>query len=266
MRTFQPLTRSVPVLLSVVLAACTAGASPSAAPTQTAVPPSPAHSPTPSPSAATEFTIEVVPPEEPSASRMAIPASKYCFLVVVRDAASAAGVDVTATATKAKVVEVSPTRLAPGVVGEVWVVADPATDETTGSVTITGTRGALTRKVTRSLPVFPMKDERAADARPHFERWVAWLSTAHPELGIAKATAWEPVFVSTLLVVSHYSYWSKDWEMTVAWHNMIPPYDWSEVHLRRRGVDTAPSIAFRMDSVSGKTAPHPVEPPEVVVR
>ena len=54
--------------------------------------------------------------------------------------------------------------------------------------------------------------------------------------------------------------------MTVAWHNMIPPDDWSEIHLRRRGVDVAPSIAWRQDSVDGATEPREVEPPEVVVR
>lgn len=54
--------------------------------------------------------------------------------------------------------------------------------------------------------------------------------------------------------------------MTVAWHNMIPPDDWTEVHLRKRGVDTAPSLAFRIKSVKGATAPHVVAPPEAVVR
>ena len=79
-------------------------------------------------------------------------------------------------------------------------------------------------------------------------------------------TAWQPVFVSTLLVVSHYSFWSAGWEMTIAWHNMIAPYDWTEVHLRQRGVDMAPSLAFRIDSVSESIEPHEVAPPEAVVR
>jgi hypothetical protein len=47
---------------------------------------------------------------------------------------------------------------------------------------------------------------------------------------------------------------------------MIAPYDWSEVHLRERGVDVAPSIAFKIDSVSGDTEPYEITPPEVVVR
>jgi hypothetical protein len=175
-------------------------------------------------------------------------------------------VAITATAEKAAILDITPAALAPGVVGEVCVAADPTDIETTGSVTITASRDRLTKSVARSLPLFPLDGDRAADAAPHFERWVAWLAAEHPELGITAATTWEPVFVSTLLVVSHYSYWSEDWELTVAWHNMIPPHDWSELHLRRRGADMAPTIAYRQDSVSGGTEPREVEPPAEVVR
>jgi hypothetical protein len=233
---------------AVLLAACTAGG------------PSPA-------SSAADFAIEVTPPEVPPEVRAAIPGQRVCFLVVLADdGGSPAPVTISATADGAEVGTIEPLALVGGVVGEVWVVPAPATAETTASVTITATRGSITKTETRSIPIFPMIDERGADAQPHFERWVAWLASAHPELGITAATGWEPGFVSILLVVSHYAYFSDQWEMTIAWHNMIPPYDWSEVHLRKRGVDVRPSLAFRTDSVSGATEPHEVEPPEVVVR
>ena len=143
---------------------------------------------------------------------------------------------------------------------------DPSTVETRASVTITAVRGSISKTETRSLPVFPMPDERGGDAQPYFERWVAWLAAEHPELGITADTEWDPQFVSILLVVSHYAWFSDDWEMTIAWHNMIAPYDWTEVHLRKRGVDVRPSLAFRIDSVAGATEPHAITPPEVVVR
>jgi hypothetical protein len=197
---------------------------------------------------------------------MAIPGQRVVFLVIVSDSAGAAPVTISATATKATVKEIRPTELEPGVVGEVWVVPDAASTETTASVVISATKDGVTKTVERTVPIFPMVDERAADAKPYFDRWVAWLAEAQPELGIDATTAWEPAFVSTLLVVSHYAYWSDEWEMTVAWHNMIAPYDWSEVHLRERGVDVAPSIAFKIDSVSGDTEPYEITPPEVVVR
>ena len=258
----QVRSRSLLVVLFVALvqAGCSAAVTPSPAPT-------PIASAAPTAAPAADFAIDVLPAESPAESRMAIPGSRYCFMVVVHDDAAAPGaVTIEAAATKARVVEIRPALLSPGTVGEVWVVANSTSIETTGSVSITATRAGVTRTVSRSLPVFPMADERAADARPYFDRWVAWLAAERPDLGISADAAWEPVFASTLLVVSHYSYWSENWEMTVAWHNMIPPYDWAEVHLRRRGVDAAPSLAFRIDSVSGATRPHEVEPPEVVVR
>jgi hypothetical protein len=259
MRTIHCLS----LLLVLALAGCSAAATPSPSPSPTPLPSSP---PTPSPTPAAEISLDVQPPEAPPEIRVAIPGSRYCFLVVADAGTTAGPVTISATARKAKVVEILPVELPAGTVGEVCVVADATTTETTGSVVITATREGAEKSVTRSLKVFPMLDERAADAQPYFDLWVSRLAAAHPELGITADTAWEPVFVSTLLVVSHYSYWSEEWEMTVAWHNMIPPYDWTEVHLRRRGVDTAPSLAFKIDSVSGATAPYAVEPPEAVVR
>jgi hypothetical protein len=250
----------VALLGAVLLAGCTAAA-PSPSPTPA---PSPTPSPSPTPAA---FTLDVFPPEEPPEVRTAIPGEGVCFLVVVTDS-SPAGLPatITATATGAKIRSIEPAELKPGVVGEVWVVPDATTVEARASVTITGTRGDVTRAVERSLPVFPMDDGRRADAQPHFERWMAWLAAEHPELGITEATTWTPEFVSILLVVSHYAYWSDEWEATVLWHNMIPPYDWTEIQLRHRWTETAPSLAFRIDSISGTTTPHAVTPPEVVVR
>ncbi len=250
-------------LVALFLSGCTAGAvSPSTAPTS-----SPTPDVSPSPSAAAGFTMTVLPAEEPTAVRMAIPGSKYVFLVAITDATGGSdAATITASATKARVLDIVPVVLKPGVVGEVWVAADPATEELSASVTITAVRGGVSRTVTRTLPVFPMKDERAADAKPHAARWLAWLAAEHPELGITADTEWEPVFVSTLLVVSHYSYWSKDWEMTVAWHNMIAPYDWTDVFLRHRGTDLLPTLAFRIDSVSGGAAPRQVELPTDLIR
>jgi len=260
-----------PVLLLVALvaAACTSGTTPSSSPAPSpTAPPStaPAPSPTPEPSATT-FAFDVLPPETPAEVRTAIPGQGVCFLVVVTDAATPSEpVTISATATGATIRAIEPQSVTPGIVGEVWVVPDPSTVETTAHVAITATRGAVVRTIERSLPVFPMIDERAADAQPYFDRWMAWLVAEHPELGITATTAWQPEFVSTLLVVSHYAWWSQDWEVAVLWHNMIAPYDWTEIQMRHRWTESAPSLAFRIDSVSGDTAPHAVEPPEVVVR
>lgn len=263
--------RALPLTLGAVLllAGCSSGAGPTPTPDPTPSP-SPTPAPTPSPDGSpspASFTIDVSPPEEPPEVRMAIPGQRVCFLVTVADISSPAlPVTIGASATGATILGIEPVELSQGTVGEVCVVPDATSVEAVAHVTITATCDGVTVSVERSLPVFPMADERFADAGPYFDRWVAWLVAEHPELGITGSTGWTPEFVSTLLVVSHYAWWSDEWEVTVLWHNMIAPHDWTEVHLRHRWTDVAPSLAFRIDSVSGGTEPYAVTPPEVVVR
>jgi hypothetical protein len=246
------------VLATVVLAGCTTAAGPTPVPSPSA-PPSPGAPPSPSPSPAS-FTIDVIPPEDPPEVRTAIPGQGVCFLVIVTDeAVPPSPVTIAATASGATIRGIEPRQLAAGTVGEVWVVPDATAVETAARVAITATARPHPT-VERSLPVFPMADERAADARPYFDRWLAWLIAERTELGITEATSWTPEFVSTLLVVSHYAYWSEDWEATILWHNMIPPYDWTEIQLRHRWTEAADLAAAWTRRA---TTPHEVEPPEV---
>jgi hypothetical protein len=252
------LARPLSILvLALAVSDCAGGAAASS--------PSPP-APTPSPTATPDFSISVSPPEQPIEIRLVIPGVPSSFLVAVTDPAGSAGdVVIAATAKGVTITDiVPPTASKP--VAEVWFVAGPVSDETDASITITATRGTVTKTELRSVRIFPMEDGRAADAAPYFQHWITWLAAEHPELGITASTKWEPRFVSTLLVVSHYAYYSDEWELTLAWHNMIPPSDWTEIHLRRRGVDLAPTLAFRQDSVKGATEPHPATAPTVVVR
>lgn len=262
------MARILSLALAAVLAAgCAASGASPAPPSPSPATPSPSASPSASPSpAAKAFAFDIVPAEDPAPVRAAIPGEWVCFLGVLTAAELADGpVTIAATAKGATVKQiVQPTPAAP--IAEIWVVPDPSSVEATASVSFTATRDTVVRTVTRTVPIFPMPDERAADAQPHFAWWTAWLAKNHPELGITAATKWTPRFVSTLLVVSHYAYYSDTWELTVAWHNMIPPDDWSEIHLRRRGTEATPSIAYRQDSMKGATTPHLVTPPETPVR
>src|SRR5512147_3187813 len=109
----MPTARLVRPLFVLALAACTTTPGGSPSPT-----------PTPTPTTA-DFTIDVRPSEEPSAIRMAIPGSRYCFLVLVDDpSGSTIPVTIEASTMKATVLDISPAELAPGVVGEVCVAAD----------------------------------------------------------------------------------------------------------------------------------------------
>jgi len=240
---------------AVVAAACTGGgatASPSAA--------SPSPTPVPSPSAeGADFTIEVLPAEDPVEGRPAIPGEKVVFLVVVTSD-SEDPVAISATATGAKIDRIEPAELKPGVVGEVWVVPDAATEEARITTEITATRGSVTRTEKRTTQVMPFEDDRAEQAQPYFDMWVDWLAANQPEFGITRDTQWDSSYVLGLLIVSHYAYFSDEWEMKISWHVMIAPDDFTEVHLRHRGTDTTWTHAFRMDSFTNKTAPKEITP------
>jgi hypothetical protein len=253
---------NAPRLVSLALVAVTvAGCATSATPRPS---PSPSPSAAPSPTSS-DFAVDVIPVQEPVEARVAIPGEKVSFLVTVASD-DGSPVQIAATATGAKIIDIRPVALAPGVVGEVWLVPDPTDIDATVSLAITASRGATTRTVQRTVQIMPMPDERAGDAQKYFDLWIDYLATSHPELGITSETKWEPTFVSTFLVVSHYAYYSDEWELLVSWHNMIAPYDWTEVYLRHRGTDTKPSLDFKIDSVSGKTTPYATTPPEAVMR
>jgi len=88
----------------------------------------------------------------------------------------------------------------------------------------------------------------AAEVRDLF---IPWLAQNRPELGITEQTQWTGTIVTPhILVVTHYLYFSDEWEMHVFWHVMIPPYDWAKIELRRRFVETLPSLAFEIPSRS----------------
>ncbi len=68
------------------------------------------------------------------------------------------------------------------------------------------------------------------------------------------------------LVVSHYLFFSEDWEMHVSWHIMVAPYDWARIDLRHRFDEETPSYAFEISSVDAGSEPCPIDPPESVWR
>ena len=212
--------------------------------------------------------MTVLPPQDPIEARVAIPGEVVCFVLEPPEAEP--GEVSYAVAAEGADVVLEPTVFGSGAVVETCVMPAETETETIATVTFTtelqyGSE-QLVRTDTRTIAVWPMEDERAQDAQPYFDRWIAWLADEQPELGITAETEWDPTFVSTFLVVSHYAYWNDDWEMVIAWHNMIPPDDWTDVFLRRRGDELAYQIAFRQDSVSGDTEPHPLPTPVDLIR
>lgn len=210
------------------------------------------------------FELAAVPQELQGFS---IPGQQVVFLVTLASGAGPAPVVVSATAEGADARVEGATLGGGDDVAEVVVIPDAASVGGTVSVTIAGARGDASDSVQVRFDVIEGEDDRAAAAAVLRDRFVHWLAGNHPELGITPDTRWVGTMVSPQwLVVSHYLYFSPDWELHVAWHIMIAPDDWARVDLRPRFRGTAPTLAFEIPSVSLGAEPQPSEVPDAVWR
>lgn len=176
-------------------------------------------------------------------------------------------VTVTAGATHAAVSVLEPVLDTAQDVAEVVVVPEPGSAGLAVAVTVTGTGANRTEQETVTFDVVEGTDDRAATAVEVRDLFVPWLAQHRPDLGITATTTWEGTIVSPQwLEVSHYLFFSPEWEMHVEWHVMVAPDDWARVDLRRRFVQTAPSEAFEISSLTEGGEPHPDDVPATVWR
>lgn len=212
------------------------------------------------------FALEVVP-----GYTQAIVGQRCVFLVELSESEKGGPVDISASVDGAEViVEYAPLE-GEGVV-EVTVIPDSTslTDTIWGDTVtgwIAGKRGEYRDSTEVMLYVLPGSDglyEYATQVRDSFIRR---LADDYPELGIDNTIEWTPTIVRPrILVVSHYLFFSDEWEMWVDWHNTIHPYDWTRSYLRRRGVEMAPSYAFEIASQTEWGDAYAITPPASVTR
>jgi hypothetical protein len=154
-----------------------------------------------------------------------------------------------------------------GEVAEVVVTPAQASVGKTVTVTITGNRGSASDEKVVDFAVAEGEDDRQEYAGELLDKFLPWLAENYPELGITVDTAWNGTMVSPVwLVVSHYLFFSDEWEAHIYWHVMIPPYDWAKIDLRHRFDELEPSYAFEISSVDASSEPVAIEVPETVWR
>lgn len=208
-------------------------------------------------------------PMRTDANMSAFPGQKCIIIVTVKDVgglwAGKAGlggnIDISVNVPIEKAtVTIQPASVAPGHITEVIVVPSETSGEGLFSVTIIGNRGGLKREKTIIIELIPGEDDIGPYASELRDLFVPWLATNHPELGITNEIEWTGTIVNPrILVVMHYIFYSDEWEMYLTWHVMIPPYDWSRIHLRHRFTELNPSHAFEISSVKGNEDPHRIE-------
>jgi len=222
----------------------------------------------------TTFHINVIP-ETPElidgvdVYKLAIPGQHFVFLVTITDEGQEyeLPVRISATAPGAEVI-IYQEDIFEGEVAEVVVIPAQASIGTIIEVTITGNRDSASDEKVVSFEVAEGEDDRQEYAEELLDRFVSWLATNHPELGITDHTAWNSTMVSPVwLVVSHYLFFSEEWELHIEWHIMMPPDDWARIDLRHRFDELEPSYAFEISSVNATSSePVPMEVPETVWR
>ena len=221
----------------------------------------------------TAFHINVIPetPEDINGEltfKYSIAGQHFVFLVTITDEGQEGGtsVHISAEASGAEVI-IYQQDIFEGEVAEVVVIPGQASIGQTVEVTITGNRGDSSDEKVVSFEVVEGEDDRQEYAEELLGRFVSWLATSHPELGITDDTAWNGTMVSPVwLVVSHYLFFSEEWEVHIAWHIMVPPYDWAKIDLRHRFDELAPSYCFEISSLDAGSEPVGIEVPETVWR
>jgi hypothetical protein len=211
---------------------------------------------------AVPFTLNLIPDKLKGET---IAGQQVVFLVSITSQ-SAQEVKISANAQNSAVL-IEPETISTGQVAEVTVVPSVRGVGNNVIVIVNGERGNLRQSRTLNFTVAPGEDSLGDHARQLREMFVPWFATNRPELGITNDTQWMGTIVSPVwLVVSHYLFFSKDWEMHVYWHVMIPPYDWARVDLRHRFTETIPSLSFEISSLNASLLPQPIAPPVTVWR
>jgi hypothetical protein len=214
-----------------------------------------------SPAEVTAFTISVYPDQLKGDS---IAGQRCVFLVTIDDEGqvSQAPVSISAAAPGSEVI-IYQQDIVEGQVAEVVVIPAQESIGKTIQVTITGIRADLSNEKVVSFAVAEGEDDRQEYAAQLLDKFVAWLEANHPELGITEDTGWTGTMVSPVwLIVSHYLFFSDEWEAHVEWHVMIPPHDWATIDLRHRFDQLSPSYAFKISSLDADNEPVFIDPPE----
>ena len=172
---------------------------------------------------------------------------------------------ISATVSGAEVTIYNP-AIKSGEVAEVTMTPNQASTNKILTLTIHGQRSGLEQTETIAVEVTQgEEDELGALAAEMRDKFIPWLATNQPELGITSETLWTGTIVNpNIMVVMHYIFYSEDWEMYLTWHVTIQPHDWTRIYLKPRFTEVSPSYAFEISSVLGQEEPKSIEIPEWV--
>lgn len=162
-----------------------------------------------------------------------------------------------------------PADVAAGGVAEVWVDLPDTTTDVPFTVAVSD-RDGHTSTVSFDATLVPGVDDVAETAGQIVEVFLDRIGgdVAGLPASATGLTAGTPV--AGLLVVTHYAWFTDDYEIGLAWHIMVAPDDFAELYLRPRD-SLVPTKAYRINSWStalagGDYTFTEVDPPAEVTR
>jgi hypothetical protein len=104
------------------------------------------------------------------------------------------------------------------------------------------------RRLVLEVELFNWSSGNLPDAIVKRDELIDWVETEHPEYGIfSDKESFAYVTYPGILIVEHWTFLYEEWEMRICYHVMIPPHDWSQIWLRRRG-EIDPEFAAMRES------------------
>ena len=104
------------------------------------------------------------------------------------------------------------------------------------------------RKLVFEVEIFNWSSDNLPDALVKKDELIKWLESKHPEFGtFSDKESFAYVTYPGILVVEHWTFLYKEWEVRICYHVMIPPHDWSKICLRKRG-EVQPIFAAKRES------------------
>ena len=144
-------------------------------------------------------------------------------------------------------------------VAEIRIAPDDDAPIDNLTIVLTATHNGVHTTLPLTVEMFEWEQSKTPGEEIGYrDTFISWLNDAHPELDISAADhflRWHTY--PQIIIVEHWTFLSRDWELRVCYHVMIPPHDWSKMLLRRRG-STRPILAAHRDT-EGHITEIPIE-------
>jgi hypothetical protein len=151
-------------------------------------------------------------------------------------------------------VSVGPKAIAEGYVAEVVVVPN---EGTTGNIIRVKIKAEWqgysdTEIVSLNIREKPESlEELTTNAISVRNKFISWVATNCPELGISLEEAWfGTVVYPNTVIIKYFLFFSEKWEVGIRWNTSTDSVDWAQMYIRLRTAQFAPSRSFEMASLS----------------